>query len=136
MLSSCSYEDVEVREVRHLEIDRLDRNGVELTATLHVSNPNNYRIKVTSTDAEVFLDGRKAGDANLTHTVLIPPRFDGEIVAGIETKFGEGRSNLIPIILGAAVKREVHVRAVGKVRAKSFVISRSFDFDYEEDAGF
>lgn len=136
VLTSCSYEDVEVREVRKVRIDRLDKNGIEFTASLYVTNPNGYRIKVTSTDAEVYLDGRKAGDASLKRHIVVPSNFEGEIEAKIHTDFEGGGLRLLPIIIGASVNRGVDLRVKGDLRARSFLIGRSFDFDYRHKASF
>lgn len=127
---------MEVREIRRVKIDRLDRNGIDFTASLWMVNPNGYRIKVTSTDADVYLDGRKAGNANLVHNVVIPANFEGEIEAEVKTVFEESGLKLLPIIIGAAVKRQVGIRVVGKAKAKSFIISHTFDFDYSDEAKF
>lgn len=135
-LSSCNYDNVEVIEIRRVKIDRLDRAGLDFTASLWVVNPNGYRIKVTSTDADVYLDGRKAGNAILAHNVVIPANFEGEIQAEVKTAFEESGLKLIPIIIGAAVNRRVGIRVVGKARGKSFMVGHSFDFDYSDEARF
>ena len=136
MLVSCNYDDVEVTEIRRVKIDRLDQSGIDFTASIWVVNPNGYRIRVTSTDADVYLDGRNAGNAILAHHVVIPANYEGEITAEVRTVFEESGLKLIPIVIGAAVKRQVGVRVVGKARARSFIIGHTFPFDYSDEAKF
>ncbi len=136
LLGACNFQDVEVRQVRKVEINRLDRKGVEFTATIHVVNPNAHWIKVTSTDAEIHLEGRKAGDAKLSRPVVIPARFDGNVEARVEAEFDGDGVRLIPILAGAALKRRVHLRAEGNLRAKSMLLSKRFGFDYDDEISF
>jgi len=135
-LQSCNYEDVEVRQVKELKIDKFDNQGIELSASIQISNPNNYSIKVTSSDAILYLDGRRAGKMKLLKRVEVPANFDDFINAKVRTDFDDGSVSLLPIILGAAVKGGVNIRAEGNIRAKSFLIGKKFDFDYTHKAKF
>ncbi|MCA1763096.1 MAG: LEA type 2 family protein [Flavobacteriales bacterium] len=135
-LQSCNYEDVEVRQVDKVKIDKFDNKGIELSASLHIFNPNSYPVKVTSSDAILYLNGRKAGKMKLLNRVEVPAKFDDFIVAKVRTDFDEGSASLLPIILGAAVKGGVDIRAAGDIRAKSFLIGKKFDFDFTHKARF
>jgi LEA14-like dessication related protein len=114
----------------------LDTKGIEFTASMRVINPNSYPIKITATNADLYLEGRQAGKAQLLKRVTIPSNSSGLIDAQIRTDFNEGSMSLLPLVLGAAVKKKVNLRVKGKVRAKSFLIGRNFDFDYTHDAKF
>lgn len=125
-----------MRDIREIKIDKLDQKGIEIRGTAKVYNPNNYRIKVQSTDADLFLDGRQAGKAKLLDKVVIPANFDDYIEFRIRTDFTAGGLQLIPIIIGASVKRSVNIEIKGTAKAKSFIIGKNFDFDYEHKATF
>ncbi len=135
-LTSCNYEDVEVEEITGVNIQKLDKNGISFTANLRVVNPNDYKIKITSTDADLFLDGRMAGKAKLENRIVIPANYNDVIEAKIRTDFEGGSLKLIPIILGAAVSKSVDLQAKGTLKAKSFIIGQKFDFDYSHEAKF
>ena len=120
--------------MKSVSVEELDKTGISFSAKLHVSNPNGYRIKVTSSDADLYLDGRMAGKAELRKAIVIPKDFDGEITASVRTDFEGGSLSLIPIVLGAAVKGKVDLRAQGNIKAKSFLIGQKFDFDYSHKA--
>jgi LEA14-like dessication related protein len=136
LLASCSYEDVEVTDVREINIEELNKNGLQLSGSLKVYNPNGYKIKVSSTDADIYLEGRRAGKATLMKNISIPANYDDYIEARVKTTFEGGNLKLLPIILGATVKRSANIRLKGTIRAKSFIISKKFDFDYEHEAEF
>jgi len=135
-LGSCSYSDVEVKNVRGVKIDKLDAKGITFTATLLIENPNNYSIKVTDTDADLYLSGKRAGSAKLLNRVTVPADFKGNIDVDVRTDFDEGSLALLPVIISAGLKRKVDLRAEGSLRAKSFLIGRTFPFDYTHQAKF
>lgn len=127
---------MEVRDIKELKIDKFDNRGIELSASLQISNPNNYPVKVTSSDAVLYINDRKAGKLKLLNRVEVPANFDDFIEAKVRSDFDEGSASLLPIILGAAVKGGVDIRAAGNIRAKSFLIGKKFDFDYTHKAKF
>ena len=136
LLTSCNYENVYVEDITNVKIHKLDKDGISFTANLKVSNPNAYKIKITSTDADLFLDGRKAGKAKLENNIVIPANFNDVIEAKVRTDFEGGSLQLIPIILGAALSKSVNIQAKGTIKAKSFIIGQKFDFDYTHEAKF
>lgn len=136
LFTACDYSDVEVRSVREIKIEKLDSDGIEIHASMKVYNPNNYKIKVTHTDADLFLDGRQAGKAKLMDKVVIPANFDDFIDFRVRTDFTAGSLQLIPIILGATVKRSVNVKVKGTAKARTFIIGKKFDYEYEHKASF
>ena len=135
-LTSCTYENVDVEDITNVKIQKLDKKGISFSAMLRVNNPNAYKIKITSTDADLFLDGRKAGKAKLENNVVIPANFNDVIEAKVRTDFEGGSLKLIPIILGAAVSKSVNLQAKGTIKARSFIIGQKFDFDYTHEAKF
>lgn len=136
LLTACDYSDVELRTIREIKIDKLDNKGIEIRGSAKVYNPNNYKIKVVSTDADLFLDGRQAGKAKMLENVVIPANFDDFVDFRIRADFNAGSVQLIPIIIGASVKRSVDIEIKGTAKAKSFIIGKKFDFDYEHRATF
>ena len=136
LFTACDYSDVEVRSVKEIKIDKLDTDGIEIKATMKVYNPNNYKINVSHTDADLFLDGRQAGKAKLLSKVVIPANFDDYINVRVRADFTAGSMQLIPIILGATVKRSLNVKVKGEAKARTFIIGRKFDFEYEHKANF
>ncbi len=136
LFTSCDYSDVEVREIGALSIEKLDKNGLTLNGAVKVYNPNSYKIKIVSTDADVYLEGRKAGKAKLLKNITIPANFEDYVEVSIRADFDEAKAQLLPIILGAAIKRGADIQIKGDIRAKSFLISKKFDFEYAHRADF
>ncbi len=99
-----------------------------------MANPNTYKVRITDSDADLFIDNRKAGEAMLMNNIVIPANFNDVVEAEVRTDFDGGSLNLIPIILGAAVGNKIDLRATGTVKAKSFVVGKRFEFDYSHSA--
>lgn len=136
LLTSCDYRDVEVTEVRSIQINSLTKNGIDLTGQVKVYNPNGYKIKIKSTDADLYLDGRKAGKTKLIDKVIVPANFNDYLTVKVRADFDDGRMGILPIILGAAVKRGVDIRVEGSLTAGTFIFNRKFPFNYEHEARF
>lgn len=136
LLTSCNYSDVEVTNVRRIEINSLNKDGIELTGEMKVHNPNGYKIHVKSTDADLYLDGRKAGKAHLVDKITVPANFDDYLKVHIRADFNGGSLELIPIIIGASVKRSANIKVEGKLKASTFIISKKIDFEYQHKASF
>ncbi|MEM9052573.1 MAG: LEA type 2 family protein, partial [Bacteroidota bacterium] len=117
-------------------IHKLDKDGISFTASLEVVNPNGYKIKITSTDAELFLEGKKAGKAILEEKIVIPGNFDDVVEARVRADFDGGSLQLLPIIISSAMSKKVDLQAKGYIKAKSFLIGQKFDFDYSHQAKF
>jgi LEA14-like dessication related protein len=127
---------VEVKEIKGVKINKFDSKGVEITATLHVVNPNNYKVQVTKTDADIFLDGKRAGKAVLLKKIEVPGNSDGDFDANIRADFDNGSLSMLPMLINAAVKKKIDIRATGSISAKSFLIGKKFDFDETHKAQF
>jgi len=123
-------------EVSDVKIHKFDAKGIEFTAKMRVENPNAYKIQIVSTDADLYLSGKHAGKAKLIDKVVIPANFNDIVEAHIRTDFNEGSLSMLPLILGVAMSQKLKLRATGKVRAKSFLIGRNFDFDYSHEGSF
>lgn len=136
LLTACDYSDVELRTIREIKVDKLDNKGIEFSGSAKIYNPNNYKIKIKSTDADLFLEGRQAGKAKLLSTIVIPANFDDFVDFRMRADFTAGSAQLLPIILGASVKRSVNLELKGTAKAKSFIIGKTFDFEYAHKATF
>ena len=136
IFASCNYENVELKSIKNVKIQKLDKNGITFTASLEVENPNGYKINITSTDADLYLEGKKAGKAILEKKIVIPGNFNDIIEAKVRADFDGGSLQLLPIVLNAAMSKKVDLQAKGYIKAKSFVIGQKFDFDYSHQAKF
>lgn len=139
LLTSCNYQNVEVRNIRSIQINRFNQRGIDLTGEVKVYNPNTYKIKIKSTDADLYLNGRKAGKIHLTEKVVIPPHYDDYIPVHITADFKAEGKNAIPItqiLLSTVIQGSTDFKIVGQLKAGSFIFSKKIDFKYENEIEF
>jgi LEA14-like dessication related protein len=136
LFSSCSYSDVELVEVRDVRVVKIDAQGITIKGRLKIDNPNSYPIKVASTEADMYIDGTKTGRANLVNQINVPGRFNDYVDAEVRTDFDKGSLSLLPVMINVGMKGKTKIRLEGNLKARSFVISRKFPFDYTHEAKF
>lgn len=127
---------MEIKDIREIKINKLDTKSIEVQTRMKVYNPNSYAINVREINADLFLEGRPAGKAELMEKVHVPAHFDDYVTVMARTDLSAGSVQLIPIILGASVKRSLEVRVKGTAKARSFIIGKKVDFDYSHQATF
>ncbi len=135
-VSSCSYDDVELHGIEDFDIEKIDSKGAEVTGKIKIENPNGYKIKVTSSDADLYLNDTYGGKAELMSPILIPANFNGLVEARIRADFDQGSVSLLPIVLSATLKKSIQIDIKGTLRAKSFLFSQKIDFEVSEKASF
>ena len=133
IFSSCvNYEEVSVTDVRSAKIEKVEGKKISISAEVSIHNPNTFQIKVVETDADLFIDGKFAGKANLQDAVIIPGDSHESQRITVITDLSEGNINILAIMMGTLLKDKVEIRATGSVRAKSGLLSRNIQFDETE----
>ncbi len=133
-LTSCDYSDVEIVEVGEFNLHEISGSGAKLKASLRIHNPNDYKIKVKSTDADIFINGAMAGEADLVNEIVIPANFNDYLETEIEAKFAKGSVMMLPIALQVSMGKPIEVKVVGTIKARSGLISKKVDFEFEDKA--
>ncbi len=134
VLTSCDYSDVEIVDVGEFNLQEISGSGATLKASLRVHNPNDYKIKVKSTDAEIFINGTMAGEADLVREIVIPANFNDYLETEIEAKFSGGSVMMLPIALQVSMGKPIEIKVKGTIKARSGLISKKVDFEFEDKA--
>jgi LEA14-like dessication related protein len=122
--------------VEGFDVEKLDMQGATVTALVRVDNPNNYKIKVSSSDADLLLNGNYGGKATLIDPLIIPAKFKGSVKTKMKAEFEKGTTQILPIFVSIMMKRSVDIQIKGTLKAKSFLIGKNIDFDITEHAEF
>gem|GEM_PF-5802031 len=131
-LSSCNYEDVEVRGISNFGVEKMDAKGVTLNAKVNVYNPNGYGFKITSGDADIVFNKKLEGTATLLETIKVKANSEEFVDAKIRVNFKNGSFAMIPAAIQAIQSEKFDIDVKGKIKAKSFLISKEIDFDYKQ----
>lgn len=122
--------------VEGFDIEKLDMQGATVSALVQVDNPNNYKIKVSSSNADLFLNGNYGGKATLLDPIIIPAKYKGSVKTRMKAEFDKSSTEVLPIFLSIMMKRSVDIQIKGTLKAKSFLIGKNIDFDITEHAEF
>ena len=77
LFSSCNvYKSVNIGDVDNVDFKGLVDNKVNLELKVPVTNPNGYKIKITSMDLDVTVNGKYLGKMKNAEVIIIPKKSD------------------------------------------------------------
>ena len=118
-LVSCSYQEVKVIGIEGVKVKNVSAKGIELEATIQISNPNNYKISIVGSDLDLFIKNKKVGKAkitkkvvihknsNETHLLTIKSSFKEAAGGAVRTHFAQADGDQGRVLWGYAVDRAV-----------------------------
>ena len=134
--TSCQYEEVEIEEVRNFRVEKMTGERVHFSFDVKLLNPNNYALKVSSTDLLCEINGRNLGKLYLDETVRVPAG-NKNFIPVLSSVTTEGASeNILPILLGSVFNRAVDIRLKGEIRGGAFFFPKTIAIDHSERVDF
>ena len=134
--SSCEVHDVSMVELQKVELKKVEKTEMYLDVTAVLDNPNSFKINVTGTDLDLYLEDRYMGKAVLENNVTLKPKSEEAYDLEIKATGDNLNAELLPIMLTAALTGKVTVRLTGEVKGKVFLFSRAVKVDIKEDVEF
>jgi len=140
-ISSCKpYKEVEVHGVVDLQIIEIGADGIDLNVMLDIENPNWYKIHMTESDIQVFLDGKSTGQVSLLEKMTVPKNSRSVQAMSIHTSLGD-LEMLLGDIFTLLFKQEFEVTGTGFVKGRVFFVARKVPVTFthkvtREDLGF
>ncbi|MCC7332065.1 MAG: LEA type 2 family protein [Flavobacteriales bacterium] len=132
-LTSCiKYEDVIVKDVTQVSVNSFTANKIELTATIRVENPNNFKINIVDSDFVLYANSNKIGKAKLKNSVELPKNSDMEHQFKISTTIDEMLGSAVPVVLEALLSRRVDIRINGGVKAQAKWLSKTVPVEFSK----
>lgn len=133
MITSCAYKDVEVIKVESVNIDEFNTGNVQITASLVLDNPNNFKIKIKKSELDLYVNGEPVGTASLQKKIILAKNtkmaHDFIIDSSIKDLGGGLVSSVISVISSGGIK----VGVKGDVKASAFLITAKIPVDVEEN---
>jgi LEA14-like dessication related protein len=123
-------------ELRKVELKKVEKTEMYLDVTAVLDNPNSFKINVTGTDLDLYLEERYMGKATLENNVTLKAKSKEAYDLEIKAKGDNLNAELLPIMLTAALTGKVTVRLTGEVKGKVFLFSRAVKVDIKEDVEF
>ena len=130
-LSSClTYEEVEFVGVKDVDVESFSMKEAVVKVTVQVKNPNKYKIKITNSDLDLFLNGNDLGKAVIQEKIILEKQSNDSHTFTVKTNIGKAAGALGGLLLGIGRAPELHVK--GTIKAKAFGIGKNFPVDVKE----
>lgn len=130
LLTGCAYEEVVIKDISHVSVERFDGNGLAVTVHTVIENPNGYRIHVSDPDIDLYLNGAYMGKARLDDRITLLPETTATYTVPLHAVRGEQGGNLLGGLFGAVLTGKAELRVKGTVRGgRGWGISKRFPFE-------
>lgn len=134
IFGSCNiYKDVEVYEIKEVEVTRFDQDAVEAEVEIILNNPNWYRVTLVDSDVDVYMNGKKVGKLNLKEKVILPNKTVATrtivMTGDYDEISGSFLENLLTLLFASTAKFEV----IGTMNGRALMISRKVDIKEETE---
>jgi LEA14-like dessication related protein len=125
LLGSCvSYDDISYQGFDNVQMTRQGKGHLTLGFDLKLDNPNNYNVKIKSSDIVLYIGGKELGQLHLNNAFTIekksqqsyPLSFDVRAIDLVKT----AAANAIDLI----GKKMIAVRMKGYVKGSVFGITQ------------
>ena len=93
---------------------------------IELNNPNWYAIKVKPSFLDVYVEGEFLGKAHLLDKIKLKRKKTGLYNIKVELL---GEPGVMRKVMKYALKKEIKIRLVGKVKAGVFIISKKLKVD-------
>jgi|JI10StandDraft_1071094.scaffolds.fasta_scaffold05424_5 LEA14-like dessication related protein len=131
LFSSCSaYEEVELRDIKEVEVLRMDGRTIALRVDVLVNNPNGYRISVEDPDVDLYLNDTYVGKGRLDSALTLNKRSEQIYPVHLHADLAGGP--LLMMMIGGALSGEMKLGIKGTVLARSGMLRKRFPFELEE----
>lgn len=131
LLAACSsYEDVELREIRNVELLQMDSRRIAVRVDVQVNNPNGYRIHVEDPDVNLYLNDTPVGKGWLDSVVVLEGRAERVYPVYLHADLEGGP--LLMMLLGGALTGQMKLGMKGTVLGRSGILRKRFPFQVEE----
>ena len=132
-LTSCGYEDVEVKEIRNVEVTKFSAEEFEANVTVLVDNPNWYKLTLTESDFDIYISGQHMGKGSLVEELEVPKKTEGEFTVTVKGNIASAGGNVLGGLLNILMSEKQTVRLAGIATGKAMMFKREVLFDFEEE---
>ena len=134
LITSCiSYEDVEITKIISTDVKSFSSESVEVEIVLQINNPNNYKISITNSDLNLFLNGSEMGKAIIKEKIVIPKQSNEVHRFTVKLNNKDLAANTLPFILSAALGIPMRLTVKGYIKAKAKMISKKIPIEFTKN---
>lgn len=133
-LGSCTiYQDIEVSEVRDIRIIEVTKDGLIAEVDLKIYNPNPYRLTIVNVDADLYLNDKDIGDAQINERITIGKKSSHVYTIKLEGDYTKMGGSLLEGLLGSLFSQTANLRIDGTIKGRALLIGKRVFFQVEQD---
>ena len=131
--TSCNYKQVEIVEVENVTLGKIKSDNISLNTTIHIKNPNNYKINIAKYDLDIKLHKQTFNLKDDNANIQIPKKFDGTIKVPLKLKSQKVLSfSTLATMYKAFSAKNIYIEAKGTVSAKLFLFKKKIKVDEQK----
>lgn len=132
LFTSClSYRPVELMEVSHIRVVRMDAKGIAIRVDAKVKNPNNYRIHAQDPDVDLFVNDKFVGKGLLDSVLTLEKQSEQVYSVPLHADL-KGGTMLMVLLSGVFGGNELQVAAKGTIVGRVGILRKRFPFAFTE----
>ena len=128
LLSSCSFQDVEVTGIKDVKVTKINKEGIEFNLGVEVNNPNNFSFTIQKVEADVYADNIYLGKVKSTKRLKILKNSTETYPLTFKLEFKDIKKNYLHAFK-TVLSRKTNIRVKGFVKARKFIFVKKIDFD-------
>jgi LEA14-like dessication related protein len=118
LLSSCSaIEEIQVGNIRSIELKGIKNDVIDVELTIPVENPNGFKVKLKDADLVITSDKTLIGTIKQMDDIIIPARSKQECAIHVKVQLSNLTHNLFAIYGLFNNKKDLRLSGTIKVRA-------------------
>ena len=128
LMTSCrAPKDLEYRDFKNLNVQKLGFASSTIKLDLVYYNPNNFGLQLKNTDLDIYIDSNYLGHSAQEYQITIPKRSEFTLPFQVEVDM----KNMLKNALSTLISKEVWVKVTGTVRLGKANIFKTFPVNYE-----
>jgi LEA14-like dessication related protein len=136
-LFSCEdYKDIELVEMKNVEVKNLTMQGVYLNLSAVLNNPNNLKFTVADTDLELTVNNTNLGVVKLVNAVKIDKNCTKQYDVKLFCKFENISLATIPVLVNTFSGKSANIKIKGYVKARKFLFAKKFPVEITDKVSF
>lgn len=126
------FHQPELVSVSRFQVRNFNLKSFDLEFCTTVKNPNTYKIRILSLDAEVFLQDKAAGKIHTDTTLILSKAGVSDIKLSMETGIDKLAAQFFPVLGALQKKEQLELRLKGTVKVQARGMSKTFPFEHRE----
>lgn len=134
-VSCVSYEEVQVTDIKDLELQGFSGKEISIAAQVEIANPNKYDISVTDSEFNISGNGKPLGSFKIDNQLKIKKSSNEFHQVAFKLDMNklapDAQSTILQIVLSG--ENKIDIKVEGYIEAKAYMLKRKFPISFEDE---